>query len=49
MAEGTIFDVIGGPVCQDGFTWWQIRTLDGSLTGWSAEGSSEDDYFMAPQ
>ncbi len=49
LAEGTQFTVIGGPECADGLTWWQIETLDGSLTGWSAEGIAADDYYIQPE
>ncbi|MEL7434161.1 MAG: SH3 domain-containing protein [Chloroflexota bacterium] len=44
LQEGTEFDVIGGPECNDGFVWWQIST-DDNLVGWSAEGDS-DDYYI---
>ena len=46
MEEGTSFDVIGGPVCAGGYTWWQLRQDDG-IVGWAAEGDT-DDYFMEP-
>lgn len=46
MAEGTRVEVIGGPTCADGYTWWQLR-LSSGLTGWTAEGSSSV-YFIEP-
>lgn len=46
MEEGVPFDVIGGPVCSVGYTWWQVRQDDG-ISGWAAEGDS-DDYFLEP-
>ncbi len=46
MAEGTEFDVIGGPECADGFVWWQVRTPTG-ITGWSAEGDPGE-YYLEP-
>ena len=46
LLEGEEFDVISGPACADGFTWWQIRMSDG-LVAWAAEGNS-DRYFMEP-
>lgn len=46
IPEGTAFDIIGGPDCQDGFVWWNIRLGNGT-TGWSAEGDLEN-YFMEP-
>lgn len=38
LADGTVADVIAGPVIAEGFTWWQIRTIDG-LEGWSVESN----------
>jgi hypothetical protein len=46
LPEGSTFDVIGGPQCADGYTWWQIR-LPGNTYGWAAEGDM-DDYFIEP-
>lgn len=39
------FVVLDGPVCADGYNWWQVRS--GGVTGWVAEGAG-DDYFLAP-
>ncbi|MFP4321420.1 MAG: Ig-like domain-containing protein, partial [Anaerolineales bacterium] len=41
----TVFDVIGGPICADGFIWWNITVEGQDVAGWSAEGTP-DDYFM---
>ncbi len=46
IPEGTRFDVIGGPQCQAGFTWWQIRTTSG-VVGWVAEGEFGN-YYIEP-
>lgn len=49
MAEGTAFDVIGGPACVNGdsyYRFWQIELADGTV-GWAAEADT-DDYFMEP-
>jgi serine/threonine protein kinase len=46
LSEGTRFTVIDGPVCEDGYVWWKIRTNNDHV-GWSAEGDSQD-YFMEP-
>ncbi len=44
MAEGTPFDVIGGPWCADGYRWWQLQLADGTQ-GWSAEADTSG-YFL---
>jgi hypothetical protein len=50
MPEGFEFDVIDGPVCADGYNFWQLETDDG-LLGWAAEGNIEDttnNYWIEP-
>lgn len=37
-----VFRVLDGPVCADGFNWWQIQV--NSLSGWLAEGDDETYY-----
>jgi hypothetical protein len=44
LPDNYVFDVIGGPQCIDGFTWWQITT-QGQI-GWSAEGDSSKRYIQ---
>lgn len=51
-APGVAFDVVAGPVCADGFNWWQIIYHDGdeSVSGWIAEGSpASGDYWLEPR
>ncbi|MBI5958046.1 MAG: Ig-like domain-containing protein, partial [Chloroflexi bacterium] len=40
------FQIIGGPVCEGGYLWWQLR-LNNDTTGWAAEGDLEN-YYFAP-
>lgn len=47
LAVDEKFMVLDGAVCADGFTWWQVESLDESLTGWTVEGSG-DDYWLIP-
>lgn len=43
MAGGTVFDVLDGPKCADGYRWWRIRYQN--QEGWTAEGS-DSEYFL---
>lgn len=47
LAIGQLFTVLDGPVCNDGFNWYQIAYGDINAQGWIAEGTS-DVYFIAP-
>lgn len=37
---GRQFTVLAGPQTTDGFTWYQIRSDDGSIEGWAADGDA---------
>lgn len=45
LPAGARFEIIGGPVCGEGYTWWQVQS--GNLTGWTAEGQGQT-YWIAP-
>ena len=46
LPENVLFTVIGGPVCANGYVWWQIKA-DNGLTGWTAEGDTQK-YYIVP-
>lgn len=35
LADGLVLEVVGGPTDAEGFTWWQLKDVDGSI-GWAA-------------
>lgn len=43
IPEGDVFDVWAGPVCADGFAWYQVD-YDGEV-GWTAEGDDTEYYL----
>ncbi len=45
LEEGTVFSVVGGPHCADGYTWWKVSA--GGVEGWTASGSGGE-YWVAP-
>jgi surface antigen len=40
---GAILTIIGGPVCAEGYIWWNIEGE--GVTGWTAEGSGDQNWF----
>ncbi|MFW5692419.1 MAG: hypothetical protein ACOCX3_03625 [Chloroflexota bacterium] len=49
IAEGTVVNVIDGPICVDGYYWWnlQFQSENATVGGWSAEGTGGD-YWLEP-
>lgn len=41
----TLFDVLEGPICADGYAWWHVA-YEG-ISGWTVEGDAED-YWTIP-
>ncbi len=41
LSEGAIVEVVGGPQTADGYTWFQVRTDDGTV-GWAADDWLEE-------
>ena len=39
LIDGVAFEVLGGPVCADGFNWWNVQIISRpDAVGWIAEG-----------
>jgi hypothetical protein len=38
LVGGVALELIGGPVCADGYNWWQVRIVTTDIIGWVAEG-----------
>jgi hypothetical protein len=45
VAQGQQFTVMGGPQEASGYTWYQIRSDDGSVEGWAADGDGADRWL----
>ncbi len=43
VVGGTLFTVRGGPIKQDGLTWWELEGE--KVKGWAAEGDSQDRWL----
>ncbi|MFN2200862.1 MAG: SH3 domain-containing protein [Caldilineaceae bacterium] len=42
---GTEFTVVAGPQSAGGYNWYQIRSDDGTVEGWAAEGDGADRWL----
>jgi hypothetical protein len=47
FSRGTLLNIIGGPVCKDGYYWYEVETNWGGRTGWMAEGEPRL-YYLTP-
>lgn len=48
LIPGADLKVVGGPKCNDNWSWWQVETESG-FVGWMSEGGdSVDKYFLCP-
>lgn len=47
IAAGTVFDVLAGPTCADGYLWWQVESDADGVVGWTVEGQG-DEYWLLP-
>lgn len=47
IQPGKGMEILGGPICADGWVWWHIRTFDASIEGWTAEGDAQS-YWLVP-
>ncbi len=44
IPAGEMFAVLDGPVCADGFSWWQVSY--GDITGWTVDGADGDAWLL---
>jgi hypothetical protein len=47
IQAGQAMQILAGPECVDGSVWWQVRTLETELEGWTVEGDGQD-YWLIP-
>lgn len=47
LVEGVPLEIIGGPICNNTYNWWQVRVLASTpVEGWIAEGGPAQ-YWLA--
>ncbi len=46
-SQGSQFTVLAGPQTANGYNWYQVRSDDGSIEGWAADGDGTD-RWMSP-
>ncbi len=47
IGPGESMLIIGGPLCIDGWVWWQVRADKDGLEGWTSEGK-KGEYWLVP-
>lgn len=47
LQPGELMDILEGPSCSNEWIWWRVRSQESGMTGWTAEGDSED-YWLVP-
>jgi hypothetical protein len=49
IPEGTVVNIVAGPVCADNYFWWNLQFASHGATvgGWSAEGDNSE-YWLEP-
>ncbi len=47
IQPGETVEILAGPVCNNGWVWWNIISLQSGLTGWTSEGNGVD-YWLIP-
>lgn len=40
--------ILEGPKCADGWTWYKVQILSSGLKGWTAEGDGKSQYWLLP-
>jgi len=45
ILPGSGVKIIDGPLCADGFSWWQVETISGDLRGWTVEGRNTEQWI----
>ena len=46
IPPGQGMDILDGPVCSEGYIWWNVRS-DGNLSGWTVEGG-DGEFWIVP-
>jgi serine/threonine-protein kinase len=47
LQPGEKMEILDGPVCYNNWIWWQVRSLESDLSGWTVEGDSTS-YWLVP-
>ena len=46
LAPGEKADILGGPICGDGYVWWYVEAEDTESSGWAAEGNVDGAWLL---
>ena len=46
LQSGERVVLLDGPICVDGYVWWDVHSLDTNLVGWTAEGDDKETWIL---
>lgn len=46
IQPGAGVQIIDGPLCADGFSWWLVETVESDLRGWTVAGSKSEQWVL---
>jgi hypothetical protein len=46
LEPGEVMKIVAGPVCSEGHSWWLIESHEKGVRGWSAAGTSSEQWII---
>ena len=46
IEPGEKVNILDGPICNNGFIWWNVQLINNGIQGWTAEGDNSDRWLI---